>query len=174
MRRAFLILALVLTLAPAPIFADPITILVGPQTVSFGADVGEFYDIDPGLGGEILVGLKLPFPIDFRVGRRNATEGNSGSDVTYDWIEVGTRFRLGREGVYTSGDWFVGVGSYDLTIGGLEFETAPGGFIGMGVEQTVSDMFVGRLEVKGVYWQSDTFTTDGASLNLSLLFGFTF
>lgn len=174
MRRAFLILALVLTMVPAPAFADAITILVGPQTVSFGGDLAEYYDISPGLGGEFLVGLRLPFPIDFRIGRRNATEGNSGSDVTYDWIEVGTRFRLGREGVYTSGDWFVGVGSYDLTIGGLEFETAPGGFIGMGVEQTVSDGFVGRLEVKGVYWQSDTFTTDAPSLNLSLLFGVTF
>ena len=173
MRRIFLILALVLTLVPAPAFADAVTILVGPQTVSFGADLGEYYDIPPGLGVGMLVGLKLPLPLDFRFGRRNATENGTGSDVVYEWMELGTRFRLGREGENIRGGWFVGVGTYDLELRGLEFDTAPGGFIGMGVEQTVSDHFVGRLEVKGVYWKSDTFNTDGASLNMSLLFGYT-
>ena len=68
MRKTFLILALVLILTPAPAFADPITILIGPQTVSFGGDVGEYYDIPPGLGVGLLVGLELPFPLDFRIG----------------------------------------------------------------------------------------------------------
>jgi hypothetical protein len=177
MRRIVLILALVLALAPAPAFADFITVLVGPQTVGFGSDVGDYYDVPSGIGIGFLVGLELPFPLDLRFGRRTTTEGSNGldgSDVIYEWLEVGTRFRLGTPGETTKGDWFVGLGAYDIELRGLEFDTAPGAFIGMGVEQTVSDSFVGRFEVKGVYWKSETFQTEATTLNVSLLFGFTF
>jgi len=174
MKRIFLILALVLTLVPAPAFADGVTILVGAQTVSFGADLGEYYDIPVGVGYTVLVGLDLGIPIDIRAGRRTATEGDSKADVTYQWIELGPRVFLGSEDAKIRGDLFLGVGSYDLEFDDFEFDTAPGGYIGMGVEEVVSDKFIGRLEIKGVYWKSDTFNTDGASFNTSLLFGFKF
>jgi len=171
MRRIFLILALVLTLAPASVHADGTTVMVGAQTVSFGADVGEYQDVPPGPGIAVLVGFDLGIPIDFRAGQRKATEGNSGSDVTYQWIELGPRFVLGVEGATIKPDWFFGVGSYDYKLGSLEYDTAIGGYVGIGVEESVSDKFVGRVEIKGVLWKSDTDQTDAASLNISLLFG---
>jgi len=174
MRRIFLILTLVLTLAPATALAGGTSVLVGAQSVSFGADLGEYYDIPSGAGVTALVGLDVGFPIDIRVGRRTATEGGTGNDITYEWIELGPRFRLCKEGASTCGDWFAGVGFYDFKLGALEFDTALGGYIGMGVEEIVSDKYIGRFEIKGVYWNSDTFTTDGAALNMSLLFGFKF
>jgi hypothetical protein len=174
MRRIFLILTLVLTLAPVTVLAGGVSVLVGAQSVSFGADLGEYYDIPPGTGVTALVGLDIGFPIDIRVGRRTTTEGGTGRDVTYEWIELGPRFKLCQEGASICGDWFLGVGSYDLKLDDLEFDTAPGAYLGMGVEEIISDKYIGRFEVKGVYWNSDTFTTDGASLNVALFFGFKF
>jgi hypothetical protein len=174
MRRIFLVLAVVLTLIPVTAAAGGVTVLVGSQSVSFGADLGEYYDIPPGPGATVLVGLDIGFPVDFRVGRRTATEGGAGRDVTYTWLEFGPRFKLCKEGASICGDWFVGAGSYDLELGDLEFDTAAGAFMGMGIQETVSDKYVGRLEVKGVYWKSDTFNTDAPSLNISLLVGIEF
>ena len=174
MKKFFLILALVLALAPTAVFADGISLMVGPQSVSFGADLGEYYDIPPGAGFTLLVGLDMGIPLDIRLGRRSGTEENSGDDITYQWIELGPRFILGRKDADIRGDFFLGIGSYDFKLGDLEFDTAPGGYVGMGVEETVSEHLIGRIEVKGVYWKSDTGNTDGASLNLALLFGYKF
>jgi hypothetical protein len=69
---------------------------------------------------------------------------------------------------------FVGVGSYDFKLDDFEFDTALGGYAGIGIEEAVSEKFLGRVEVKGVFWKSDTFATDGPSLNLALLFGYKF
>ncbi len=174
MKKIFLILALVLALAPATVLAEGVSVLAGFNSVSFGGDLGEYYDIPPGAGFTLLVGLDLGIPIDIRVGRRTATEGNSGRDMTYQWIELGPRFVLGREDADIRGDLFLGVGSYDFKRGDTEFDTAIGGYAGLGVEETVSEKFLGRVEVKAVSWKSDTFNTDGASLNLGLFFGYKF
>ena len=174
MRKAFLVLAVVLTLIPVTAAADGFTVLVGAQTVSFGADLGEYYDIPPGPGIALLVGLDIGFPVDFRAGRRTATEGGTGRDVTYTWLEFGPRFKLCKEGSSICGDWFFGAGSYDLELDSLEFDTAPGAYIGLGIQESVSEKYVGRFEVKGVYWKSDTFNTDAPSVNVSLLVGFEF
>ncbi|MCJ7501140.1 hypothetical protein MUP29_12895 [bacterium] len=174
MKKIVLILALVLALAPATVLADGVSVLAGFQSVSFGADLGENYDIPPGAGFTLLVGLNMGIPVDIRVGRRTATEGNSGADMTYQWIELGPRFVLGREDAGIRGDLFLGVGSYDLKLDDLEFDTALGGYVGMGVEETVSEKYIGRIEVKGVAWKSDTYSTDGVSLNMALLFGYKF
>ena len=174
MKKIILILALVLALAPATVLAEGVSVMAGMQSVSFGADLGEYYDISPGAGFTLLVGLDMGIQVDIRVGRRTATEGNSGADMTYQWIELGPRFVLGREDADIRGDLFLGVGSYDFKLDDFEFDTALGGYVGMGVEEAVSEKFIGRIEIKGVYWKSDTFNTDGASLNLALLFGYKF
>jgi len=160
-------------MAPVTAYGNGITVLVGAQSVSFGADLGRYYDIPSGPGISVLVGLDLGVPIDIRAGRRTATEGGGG-DVTYEWIELGPRFVLGQEGGSIHPDWFFGVGSYDLKIGALEFDKAVGGYMGLGIEEVVSEKFLGRIEAKGVYWKSDTYQTDAPSLNVSLLFGFKF
>jgi hypothetical protein len=172
MKKTFLILALVLILVPATVFAGDVSVLIGPQTVSFGADMGEYYDIPTGTGYTLLVGLDLGMPLDVRVGRRTATDGNGGADITYQWIEFGPRFVIGEKTASIRGDLFLGVGSYDLERDSFEYDTALGGYIGMGVEEQVSGKFMGRIEAKAVYWKSDTYNTDGATLNIALLFGF--
>ena len=174
MKKLFLILVLVLALAPATALADGVTVMVGAQSVSFGGDLGKYYDIPPGVGFTLLVGLDVGIPVDIRVGTRAATEENSGADVTYQWIEFGPRFVLGREDAEIRADFFLGVGSYDFKLDDFEFDTAIGGYAGLGVEETVSEKFLGRIEVKAVSWKSDTLSTDGASLNLGLFFGYKF
>ena len=174
MKKTFLILVLAFALVPSAVFAGDVAVLVGGQSVSFGADLGKYYDIDPGIGISLMVALDLGMPVDVRVGRRTATDGASGGDVIYQWIEFGPRFTLGVEGTSIQPDWFVGVGAYDLEINSVEFDTAIGGYLGMGVEETISEKYVGRVEDKSVLWKSDTHQTDGASLNISLLFGVKF
>ena len=174
MKKIILILALVLALAPATVLAEGVSVMAGMQSVSFGADLGEYYDIPPGAGFTLLVGLDMGMQVDIRVGRSTATEGNSGADATYQWIEFGPRFVLGREDADIRGDLFLGVGSYDFKLDDFEFDTALGGYVGLGVEETVSEKFLGRVEVKAVTWKSDTFNTDGVSLNMALLFGYKF
>jgi hypothetical protein len=174
MKKLFLILALVLALAPATVLADGVSVMVGAQSVSFGGDLGKYYDIPAGAGITLLVGLDMGIPVDIRVGRRATTEGISGADVTYQWIEFGPRFVLGREDAQIRADLFVGVGSYDFKLDDFEFDTALGGYAGLGIEEAVSEKFIGRVEVKGVFWKSDTFFTDSPSFNLALLFGYKF
>ena len=174
MRRLFLILALVVSLVPATAIAAGVTVMVGAQTVSFGGDLGKYYDIPPGPGFAVQVGFDIGIPIDLRAGRRKADEGISGDELTYDWFEVSPRFRIGNEISDINADWFVGVGAYDLTIGTVEYATAYGGFAGLGIEEFIGGKYVGRFEVKSVLWESDTYNTDGPSLNMTLLFGVKF
>jgi hypothetical protein len=174
MRRIFLILALVLTMAPATVHAEGTTVMIGPQSVSFGADLGKYYDIPPGPGISVLVGFDVGIPLDIRAGARNTTEGNSGSKLKYQWIELGPRWTFTQEGASVKGDWFLGVGSYKLDIGSVDFDRAIGQYIGMGVEEAVSDKYVGRVEIKGAVWKSDTRKTDAAVLNIALTFGVNF
>jgi len=177
MRRIFLILILVLTLAPATAMADGLSVMVGAESVSFGADLGEYYDLPTGLGVVAIVSipkLLLGTPLDISIGQRIVDEENSGLEATYQWIEAGPRFIFGNDGDKIRPDIFLGVGTYDLEIGDFEFDTATGGYIGFGWEDKATEHLSGRLQVKGVYWKSDTFETDGTSLNISLLFGYTF
>ena len=177
MRRIFLILILVLTLAPATALADGISVMVGAESVSFGADLGEYYDLPTGPAVVAIVSIPYLFfgtPLDVGVGQLNVDEGNSGLETTYQWIEAGPRFIFGKDGDKVRPDIFMGVGSYDLEIGDFKFDTAPGGYIGFGWEDKATEHLSGRLQVKGVYWKSDTLQTDGASLNISLLFGYSF
>ncbi len=174
MRRIFLILVLVLALVPAAVHAEGTTVMIGAQSVSFGSDVGEFFDVPPGPGIALLVGLDVGVPIDLRAGVRNATEGNSGGDVKYQWIEVGPRFVFGVEGATIRPDCFLGVGSYDLEIGDVKYDTAIGGYIGLGIEESISDKYLGRIEVKTAVWKSDTNSLDAASINIALFFGVSF
>ena len=174
MRRAILVLVLVMALAPATALAGGLSVLAGFQSVSFGADLGEYYDLPAGLAPAIIVGLDLGFPIDINLGQRKTDEGNSGQEAIYTWMEIGPRFLMGREGASIRPDFFVGVGSYDLEIGSLTFDTAMGGYAGFGVEEFASEKWSGRFQVKGVYWKSDTYNTDAAVLNVALLFGYHF
>ena len=174
MKKIFLILILAFALVPFNAHAGDVAVMVGGQSVSFGADLGKYYSIPPGAGISLLVAMDLGIPVDIRVGRRTATENDSGGDVTYQWIELGPRFPLGVKGTSIQPDWFFGVGSYDLEIGSTEFDTAFGAYLGLGVEETLSEKYVGRVEIKSAVWKSDTFQTDGASLNVSLLFGYKF
>ena len=174
MRRIFLILALVLALVPATVHAEGTTVMIGAQSVSFGGDVGEFFDVPPGPGIAFLVSLDVGIPIDLRAGVRNATEENAGGDVKYQWIEVGPRFVVGVEGATIRPDWFFGIGSYDLEMNDVDYDTAIGGYVGLGIEESVSDRYVGRVEVKGAVWKSDPNNLDVATLNISLFFGVNF
>jgi len=171
MKKTFFSLALILVLVPVAVHAESFSVLIGAQTVSFGADLGKYYDISPGPGPALLIGFNVGVPIDIRFGRRVTTEGNSGDDLTYQWIEVGPHFALGQKGADLQPDLFFGVGSYDLEIGALEFDPAIGGYLGLGIEEVISEKYLGRIEIKSAIWKSDTGTTDAASLNLALFFG---
>jgi len=174
MKRLLIILALVLVLVPGSALAKGVTLLAGLQSVSFGGDIGEYYDVPPGPGLGILAHLDLGFPLDVRFGQRKTDERHTGRNVKYQWIEVGPRFRFGQEDASIRPDFFVGAGTYDLDIGSISFDKATGAYAGFGIEQATSSKFTGRLEVKSAYWRSDTYNTDGATLNISLLFGYQF
>jgi len=171
MKKIFFFLALILALVPVTIHAEGFSVLIGAQTVSFGADLGKYYDIPPGPGPALLIGFDVGVPIDLRFGRRVATEENTGEDVTYQWIEAGPHFALGQKGADLQPDVFFGVGSYDLEIGSLQFDKALGGYAGLGIQELISEKYLGRIEVKSAVWKSDTAKTDGVSLNLALFFG---
>lgn len=174
MRKISLTLVLLLFLVPAVGHAEGNTLMLGVQSVSFGADLGNYYDISPGVGVTLLYAFDAGIPFDLRYGVRKTTEGISNDDLKYQWIEFGPRFGMGVRGTSLQPDWFLGIGSYDLEIGDKKFDAALGAYIGLGIEETMSEKFVGRIEIKSVYWRSDTGNTDGASLNLSLLYGFRF
>lgn len=174
MKRLLIILALVLILVPGSALAEGVTLLAGLQSVSFGGDIGQYYDVPPGPGLGVLASLNVGFPVDVRFGQRKTDENKTGRNVKYQWIEVGPRFRFGQEDASIRPDFFLGAGSYDLEIGNISFDKATGVYGGFGVEQVTPSKFTGRFEVKTVYWNSKTYNTDGASLNLSLLFGYQF
>jgi hypothetical protein len=175
MRRTVLLLALVLILVSGTAYAGP-SIAVGVQTVSFGADLGEYYDIPtgPGININLMFPEVLGFALDFNAGQRKVDEGNSGQELIYTWLEAGPRILFGKDGSKVRPDLFFGVGSYDLEIGSNEFDTATGGYIGFGFQEYATNDWFGRLQLKGAYWKSDTANTDAAILNISLLFGYEF
>ncbi|UCG37944.1 MAG: hypothetical protein JSV00_07005 [bacterium] len=162
----------------AQALAEGLSVMAGFQTVSFGADLerGKYYDLPAGPGLVVNIGLPtfLGFPLDVSLGQREMNEGNTGADTTYRWLEAGPRFLFGSKSSRVRPDFFFGVGTYDLEIGSLEFDTGAGGYAGFGFEDYTSDNFSGRFQAKGVYWKSDTFNTDAASLNFALTFGYHF
>ena len=174
MKKALFFLALILILVPAAVHASGPTVLLGVQSVSFGGDLGEYYDIPPGLGVGLIVGFDAAIPIDLRIGQFTGTEEFSDDDLTYRWLEVGSKIILGAPGKSIQPDWFFGIGSYNLEIGSKDFDPALGGYMGIGIEETMGEKYVGRVEAKGVFWKSDTDQTDGPSLNVSFLLGYKF
>jgi hypothetical protein len=174
MKKTGYLLALILILVPVTAYASGPSVLLGVQSVSFGGDLGEYYDIPPGLGVGVIVGFDTSIPIDIRIGQLTGKEEFSNDDLTYQWIELGSRVVLGVEGNTIQPDWFFGLGSYSLEIGDLDFDPAIGGYMGIGIEETIGGKYVGRVEAKGVFWKSDTRQTDGPSLNVSFLLGYQF
>ena len=174
MRKTGIVLALILILVPVAAHASGPSVLFGVQSVSFGGDLREYYDIPPGLGVGVIVGFDSAIPIDLRIGTHSGTEGFSNDDFNYQWIELGSRVILGVKGTSIVPDWFFGLGYYDLEIGGLDFDPALGGYMGIGLEEIMGGKYVGRVEAKGVFWKSDTNQTDAPSLNVSFLLGYKF
>jgi hypothetical protein len=174
MRRTLILLAFALILVSGTAYAGP-SVAVGVQTVSFGGDLGTYYDIPvgPGININLMFPEMLGFALDFNAGQRKVDD-NLHREVIYTWLEAGPRILFGKDSSSIRPDFFFGVGSYDLEIGGVEWDTAPGGYIGFGVQEYANNDWFGRLQVKSVYWKSDTFTTDGAALNFVLAIGFEF
>ncbi|MDF1537223.1 MAG: outer membrane beta-barrel protein [bacterium] len=174
MRRFMVLLAIVLVLVSVTAHAGP-SISAGVQTVSFGGDLGKWYDIPSGPG----ININLMFPeilgvaLDFNAGQRKVDDDN-GNEVIYTWLEGGPRILFGKDGSKIRPDLFFGVGSYDLEIGPLEWDTATGGYIGFGFQEYATDDWFGRLQIKSAYWKSDTSNTDGATLNIALMMGYEF
>jgi hypothetical protein len=173
MKKTGFFLALILILVPVAAHASGPSVLAGVQSVSFGGDLGEYYNIPPGLGMGIIVGFDTVIPVDLRIGMLSGTEENSNDDLTYQWIELGSRVYLGVRGTSIQPDWFIGVGSYSLEIGSKDFDMALGAYTGVGIEEAM-EKWIGRVEVKGVFWKSDTGNTDAPSLNVSFLLGYQF
>jgi hypothetical protein len=174
MRKTLILLALALVLASGTAYAGP-SLAVGVQTVSFGGDLGTYYEIPtgPGININLMFPEFLGFALDFNAGQRK-TDDDLNREVIYTWLEAGPRILFGKDSSSIRPDFFFGVGSYDLEIGGNEWDTAPGGYIGFGFQEYASNDWFGRLQVKSVYWKSDTFNTDGAALNFVLAIGYDF
>jgi hypothetical protein len=174
MRRTLILLAFALILVSGTAYAGP-SVAVGWQTVSFGGDLGTYYDIPvgPGINVNLMFSEFLGFALEFNAGQRKVDD-DLNREVIYTWLEAGPRILFGEDSSSIRPDFFFGVGSYDLEIGNLEFDTAPGGYIGFGIQEYVDDSWFGRLQVKGVYWKSDTANTDGAALNFVLAIGYEF
>ncbi len=174
MRRTLILLALALVLASGTAYAGP-SLAVGVQTVSFGGDLGKYYEIPtgPGINVNLMFPEFLGFALDFNAGQRKVDD-DLNREVIYTWLEAGPRILFGKDSSSIRPDFFFGVGSYDLEIGGVEWDTAPGGYIGFGVQEYASDDWFGRLQVKSVYWKSDTSFTDGATLNFVMSIGYDF
>ena len=175
MRRTLILLALALVLVSGTAYAGP-SIAVGVQTVSFGGDLGKYYEVPagPGININLMFPEFLGFALDFNAGQRKVNEGNSGEELTYTWLEAGPRILFGKDNSKVRPDLFFGVGSYDLEIGSAEWDTAPGGYIGFGFQEYASDDWFGRLQIKSVYWKSKTANTDGATLNFVIAIGYDF
>ena len=174
MRRTLILLALALILVSGTAYAGP-SLAVGVQTVSFGGDLGKYYEIPagPGININVMFPEFLGFALDFNAGQRKV-DNDAGNEVIYTWLEAGPRILFGKDSSSIRPDFFFGVGSYDFEVGGFEFDTAPGGYIGFGFQEYATDDWFGRLQIKSVYWKSDTFNTDGASLNVGLSIGYDF
>jgi len=176
MRKIVILVSLILSFSAAQVSAEGISLLAGIQTVSFGGDLGKYYDLPSGVGMVLNIGVPsfLGLPVDLSVGQRSMEEGNSGADVKYRWVEAGPRFRFGKEGNRIRPEIIAGGGFYNLEIGDLEFDGAAGFYAGFGVEDYATDKISGRFQVKAVYWKSDTANTDAPSLNFVLMYRFRF
>ena len=176
MRATIFIVALLLVFPVVQAHGEGLSVHAGLQTVSFGADLGKYYDIPSGPGVTILIGLPsfLGVPFDIGVGLRNTRESGSGYDSDFSWIEVGPRFPLSKKSSRLRPEWFGGAGFYDMKIGSTRFDTATGFYTGLGVEDFASDKISGRFQIKGAYWKSDTGSLDASSLNFSLMYGYYF
>lgn len=176
MRKIAILVSLVLSLFAVQVHAEGLSLLAGFQTVSFGGDLSKYYDIPSGPG--IVLNLGLPsvvgMPIDITVGQRSADERGSGRDVKYSWVEAGPRFLLGREGGRIRPEIVAGGGFYNLEIGDQDFDGAAGLYAGFGFEDFATEKISGRFLIKGVYWKSDTYSTDAPSLNFVLMYGIRF
>ena len=176
MRRIVILAALVLVLTSVQVHAEDFSIMAGFQTVSFGGDLGKYYDLRSGPGFVIDFGLLslLGVPFDITVGQRKVEEGNSKEEARYRWAEFGPRFRLGREGLRVQPEIIAGLGYYMFEIGDTKYDNAPGYYAGIGFQDLVSDHLAGRFHIKAVYWESDTLQTDAPSLNFVLMYGYQF
>jgi len=175
--RAFQVLIiLLLVMAPVGACAEGLSLYLGLQTVSFGSDLEEYYDIPAGAGPALTIGIPsiLGVPFDINLGKRDTSDEGTDEDVKYQWVEFGPRFPFGREGARVRPEFFAGGGVYDLKIGDVELDSGTGFFAGLGIEDFVSDKISGRFRIKAVYWESDTYKTDAPSLNFSLMYGYHF
>jgi hypothetical protein len=177
MRAIAFLAAFILVFPVFQAHGEGVSVHAGLQTVSFGADVGDYYNLPSGPGLALLVGFPSSLtgvPIDINLGLRKVQESNSGDDAEYRWLEVGPRFPFGRESSRVRLEWFAGAGLYDLKIGDLTFDTATGLYGGLGIEDFATERITGRFQIKGSYWQTDTGSIDAACLSISMMYGYRF
>lgn len=168
--------SVILSFTAVQAHAEGISLLAGFQTISFGGDLGKYYELPSGLGPVLNIGLPavLGVPVDITIGQRSMEEGNSGEDAKYRWVEAGPRFILGKEGSRIRPEVVAGGGLYNFEIGDKEFDGATGFYAGFGFEDFATEKISGRFLVKSVYWKSDTYNTDAPSLNFILMYGVKF
>ncbi|MBN2720210.1 MAG: outer membrane beta-barrel protein [Proteobacteria bacterium] len=171
-----LLMVLLLILVPTGAAGEGWSLYLGLQTVSFGSDLGDYYDIPAGAGPALTIGIPplMGLLFDFNFGMRNTSDETTREDVEYRWMEFGPRFPFGRDGARIQPEFFAGAGIYDLKIGDVDLDTGGGVFAGFGVEDFISDKVSGRFRVKAVYWESETYNTNAPSLNFSLMYGYHF
>jgi hypothetical protein len=176
MGKTVILAVIILAFAVVPVHAEGISVLAGFQTVSFGGDLGKYFDLPAGPGLVLNVGLPaiMGVPFDVTVGQRTMKEGNSNDDVKYRWVEAGPRIFLGEEGARIRPEIVAGGGLYNFELGNVEYDSATGFYAGFGFQDFATDRILGRFLVKTVYWKSDTEHTDAPSLNFSLTYGYQF
>jgi len=176
MRTTVFLLAFLFLFPVVHAHGEGVAVHAGLQTVSFGADLGKYYDFPAGPGVAVILGLPsfLGVPFDICAGLRNTKEGNSGDDAEFNWVEIGPRFPFGKENSRIRPEWFAGAGLYDLKIGDLDFDPATGAFFGFGLEDFASEKISGRFQIKMAYWKSDTGSLDASSLSFTLMYGYHF
>jgi hypothetical protein len=176
MRRIFIITSLVLIFTGTPVHGESVSVLAGFQTVSFGGDVGKFWDIPSGPG--LVLNIAFPsfigVPFDLNIGQRKVNESGTNDEVKYNWIEAGPRFFLGREDDRIRPEFVAGAGIYNLDVGDISFDQATGIYFGFGFEDAATQHLTGRFQVKLVYWQTDPGSIDAPSLNFTLMYGYRF
>jgi hypothetical protein len=179
MRKIVVLALLVLSLTAAQVQAEGFSILAGFQTVSFGGDLGKYWDLPSGPGPVLNLSLMSGWgvPLDFTIGQRKINEKFSGDEVTYRWAEFGPRFYLGREDFRVRPEIFGGAGYYNLDgieTGSGEIDGAFGYYFGFGFEDLATEHLTGHFQIKSAYWKSDTGKVDAPSLNFVLMYGYRF
>jgi hypothetical protein len=176
MRKIAILALIVLSFTAAQVQAEGVSILAGFQTVSFGGDLGEYYDLPSGPGPvlNLSVMTTLGVPVDFTIGQRKGKEEYSGDEATYRWAELGPRFILGREDLRVRPEFGAGAGYYNLDIGSEEFDGAFGYYFSFGFEDQATEHLTGRFQIKSAYWKTDTGSLDAPTLNFVLMYGYRF